>query len=439
MISFIVSGNGTINAVVNNRQYVIPRSHRNYERAKAALATGDPDIFTQAVDYQEIITRFATPKHRVEIIAGHVHLNGTRLHNVITERILALAADGWPWAPVGNFLENIQANPSYRSIQELYKFLEHRALPITENGHFLGYKSVTNDWRDKHTKTFDNRVGQVVKVPRNTVNDDFREGCSSGLHVGSIEYVKDFHGGEGHIIICRVNPRDVVSVPADSDCTKLRCCEYEVVGEYTGDLTGLVYTSQGNAVPPPSRNDPAQGVTIQPPSRADWAVGQDVTAVATYNQDTNEIDVDFVPIRPGDKVLIGGKVITAGDVLPGDERNALDDDNFDDGAEASDSSNIFVGSKVPEPSSEEINDEDDPEDDNFDEDDEDLDDDDYDDYDDDEDDDDGEDEDDDGEFVEDYDSGSEEITVETEIPVAEATDEPVTHEFQFNQEYGGSD
>lgn len=279
-ISYIVSGSGTINAFANGRQYVIPRSHKNYDKAKAALATNDADVFVRAVDYQERLQTFVPTGRKVEIRGNAVYLDGVALHNVVTDRILALQADGFPWGPVGSFLENIQQNPSYRAIQELYKFLEHRALPITDNGHFLAYKRVRANWTDDFSGTFDNSVGKTVSVPRNTVNDDAREGCSNGLHVGSIEYVKGFTGQKGdlgdsssHVIICRVNPRDVVSVPFDSNCTKLRCCEYTVIGEYTGDLEGLVYTSQGNAVPPPSRNDPAQAVTLAPPPReeGDWS------------------------------------------------------------------------------------------------------------------------------------------------------------------------
>jgi hypothetical protein len=272
-ISFIVSGSGTINAFANGRQYVIPRTHKNYQRAKEALKTNDADTFVRAVDYQERLNTFVPAGRKVEVRGGSVYLDGQELHNVVTERILALEAEGFPWGPVGNFLENVQQNPSYRAIQELYKFLEHRVLPITDNGHFLAYKAVRHDWTDKHSRTFDNSVGKVVRMPRNAVNDDAREGCSTGLHVGSIEYVNGFREPGDHVVICRVNPRDVVSVPFDAGCTKLRCCEYEVVGEYTGDLTELVYTSQGDAVPPPSRNDPTQGVTQAPPPRdaGGWA------------------------------------------------------------------------------------------------------------------------------------------------------------------------
>lgn len=336
MLSFIVSGNGTINAFANNRSYVIPRTHRNYERAKAALATKDPDTFVRAVDYVEAARSFAQaqPHRRVEIVNNQVIYNGRPLHNVITRRILELHADGWPWEPVGNFLDNVEHNPSYRAVQELYTFLEHRALPLTESGHFLAYKAVRPDWKDKHSGTFDNSVGQLVKVPRNTVNDDFREGCSNGLHVGSIEYVQGFKDPDDHVVICRVNPRDVVSVPLDAGCTKLRCCEYLVVGEYKGDLTGLVYTAQGEAVPPPSRNDPAQGVTQAPVPRDAEAwnnvVARDVPLIGCGGEPDADKAFDFT----ADDVGLGPK--DEYDDNEDDSEIDLEDSEIEDGSDLED-------------------------------------------------------------------------------------------------------
>jgi broad specificity phosphatase PhoE len=41
-------------------------------------------------------------------------------------------------------------------------------------------------------------------------------------------------------MICKIDPADVVSVPLDSEHQKVRCCKYEVVGEYDGDLIPAV-------------------------------------------------------------------------------------------------------------------------------------------------------------------------------------------------------
>jgi hypothetical protein len=137
-------------------------------------------------------------------------------------------------------------NPSMQSQKELYDFLEHEHLPITEDGHFLAYKAVRNDYKDKYRGTFDNSVGQVVKMQRAKVDDDRARGCSDGLHAGALNYVAGYGSVESgdRIVIVKINPRDVVSVPSDCNCEKLRTCRYEVVGEYQGELIKPLYSSE---------------------------------------------------------------------------------------------------------------------------------------------------------------------------------------------------
>jgi hypothetical protein len=69
----------------------------------------------------------------------------------------------------------------------------------------------------------------VVEMPRNFVNDDQNNTCSDGLHFCSQEYLGHF-GGE-RVMILKVNPRDVVSIPNDYNYSKGRASRYEIVGE----------------------------------------------------------------------------------------------------------------------------------------------------------------------------------------------------------------
>jgi hypothetical protein len=142
-------------------------------------------------------------------------------------------ADGLPVEPLVNFLKNLLANPSKRSIEELYKFLEHKNMPITDDGCFLGYKGVRDDYMDVHSGRFDNHPGKVHEMPRSKVDDDFRRGCSYGFHVGSLEYAT---GWGPRTVIVKVNPKDVVSVPEDCNWQKLRTAKYEVIDNYNGPL-----------------------------------------------------------------------------------------------------------------------------------------------------------------------------------------------------------
>jgi hypothetical protein len=121
------------------------------------------------------------------------------------------------------------SNPSKRAVDELYGFLEKNNLPITPDGHFLAYKKVRDDYTDVHSGTMDNGVGQIVEMERNEVDDNKDRTCSTGLHFCSQNYLNHF-GGE-RIVIVKINPRDVVSIPSDYNDSKGRACRYEVIGE----------------------------------------------------------------------------------------------------------------------------------------------------------------------------------------------------------------
>jgi hypothetical protein len=150
---------------------------------------------------------------------------------------------GLPFQPLVNFLNNIMENPSMQSQKELYDFLEPEHLPITEDGFFLAYKAVRSDFKDKYRGVFDNSVGQVCEMQRAKVDDDRGRGCSNGLHAGALNYVANYGSLEAgdRIVIVKINPKDVVSVPSDSNCEKLRTCRYEVVGQYEGELLKPLY------------------------------------------------------------------------------------------------------------------------------------------------------------------------------------------------------
>ena len=67
-----------------------------------------------------------------------------------------------------------------------------------------------------------------------TIDDDARVACSHGLHVGSSLTPWTF--ARGKVVIVKVNPKDVVSVPHDCNCQKLRTCAYTAVAEHIGTL-----------------------------------------------------------------------------------------------------------------------------------------------------------------------------------------------------------
>jgi hypothetical protein len=168
---------------------------------------------------------------------------------------------GLPFKPLVRFLGKLMANPSRRAVNELYKFLEHKNMPITPEGNFIAYKGVKSDFKDHYSGKFDNSVGQTLSMIRNRVCDDANIGCSYGFHAGSYEYAKGYSSGGGHLMRVEIDPTDVVSVPLDCDCQKLRTAKYKVValhetierplddgiyGEYDEELDSESYGWENN-------------------------------------------------------------------------------------------------------------------------------------------------------------------------------------------------
>ncbi len=241
-LSYIITGQG-ITAVVDGETMTITSDNPSYGQVLGAIKNGEEpwriaELFRAAL----AVKRYMQGAVEVDELLGEVTYNGEPVHNVVVDRILQFMSDGLPVDPLIKFLENLMLNPSARSRAQGYKFLEHKSLPITEDGCFLGYKSVTADFRDHHTGEYDNSVGAKPKMDRGGVDDDFRVACGTGFHIGSLEYGTTFAGAP-RVVVCKVNPKDIVSVPEDSECQKLRCCEYEVVAIYQGAINRPLVTA----------------------------------------------------------------------------------------------------------------------------------------------------------------------------------------------------
>ncbi len=234
---------GNLTLVLNNRTYQVLPDHINYKMILEALPSATADELLEIVDVEKAVSTFSDGL--VEIKNGKVMYEGEEVHGSISKRILEFMSKGLPLQPLVNFLNNLMENPSMQSQKELYDFLEHEHLPITEDGCFLAYKAVRSDFKDKYRGVFDNSVGQVVKMQRAKVDDDRARGCSDGLHAGALNYVAGYGSLENgdKIVIVKINPSDVVSVPSDCNCEKLRTCRYEVVGEYQGELLKPLYSA----------------------------------------------------------------------------------------------------------------------------------------------------------------------------------------------------
>ena len=128
-----------------------------------------------------------------------------------------------------NFIYRASLNPSEKSVSELYDFIISNNLLVTPAGTILLYKWVQDNYLDTHSKTFLNKPGMTLRMPREKVNANRNETCSNGLHLCSWKY-----GSFGtRLLLCELDPKNVVSIPSDYNQSKMRCHEYTVIMDIT--------------------------------------------------------------------------------------------------------------------------------------------------------------------------------------------------------------
>lgn len=265
-VAFLVTlNNVTLSA--NGRTIIVGKQYADFGGIVDALKRKDFDTAFSMADRATALTKQSNGEFEVK--NGVVFRNGLPIHNVVTERIIEFQNQGLPFDSLIKFLENLMQNPSARSVSELYKFLENRFMPITEDGHFLAYKAVDSDYRSITSgstvvkvstdggKTFTNQtgklpnnVGNILEVERNQVDDNAERTCSFGLHAGALEYAENFGGANSKMVIVKINPRDAVSVPIDHDAQKLRAARYEVIADFKGAINQPLVNSDGGAYDP---------------------------------------------------------------------------------------------------------------------------------------------------------------------------------------------
>ena len=222
----------SLTVVIDGKAHTMNHDHPAWQQAKSALQDQDWGRLSNLFEVDKAVEDYFDREAEIEVKDGNVHYQGEPIHNLVVERILSFMRKGLPFQPLVKFLGKLMENPSRRAVDELYSFLEHKNMPITPEGNFLSYKEVNHDFMDNYSGNFNNSVGQVLKMRRSGVCDDARHGCSSGFHAGSYDYAKGYASNGGNLMVVEINPADVVSVPYDCECQKLRTSEYKVVGHY---------------------------------------------------------------------------------------------------------------------------------------------------------------------------------------------------------------
>jgi hypothetical protein len=259
----------SLTAIVDGNQYTADSTHANWNMILDDIRNDDAESFINHIDIRRAFEDYTVGN--VKIIGGEVYYGTTRLGGVVVDRIFDFMSNNLPVEPIMLFVNKLFSNPSHRAVNELYRFLEHKNLPITSDGNFRAYKGLLSDFysitggnltlvsgKINAKGQIYNGVGETIECFRHQVDDNKDNTCSTGLHAGSLEYATGF--AQGKMVIVEINPADVVSIPSDCEGQKLRTYKYVVVEEYTAPLDNTyIKTNEFNNNPMPSGDSDESG------------------------------------------------------------------------------------------------------------------------------------------------------------------------------------
>ena len=259
MLSHIKDGQGHWTVTLNGQPHLFDPSHPHYTSLIQCVHAGDADEFVNLLNTGLQVENWS--EGDFEFRDGLLYFEDEQVAKDPTNRIVECLQQGFPHQFMMNYLTNLYDNVSERAVQESYKWSSHKGLPITEDGMLVGYKGVRHyagetiqgkngeikegDLVDIYTgNSFRNNVGDTASMKRRQVCDDHTQGCDSGLHVGTYDYACNWAGNTGVVVLVKFNPKDIVSVPSDCECQKMRVSSYEVISIAREQLEEPVYSDE---------------------------------------------------------------------------------------------------------------------------------------------------------------------------------------------------
>lgn len=256
MLTHIKSNDNRWTVILGGQPFQFDHTHPYYTGLVECVHVSDEEEFVYLFNTGDKIEDWS--EGDFEFRDGFLYFEDEQVASDPTNRIVEMIRQGFPHEPMLNYLTNLYDNVSERAVKESYKWSSHKGLPITDDGMLVGYKGVSvhrgqtinvkngelkdGDFVDRYTgKTFRNNVGDKCSMRRRQVCDDHTEGCASGLHVGTYQYACDWAGPTGAVVLVKFNPKDIVSVPSDCNCQKMRVSEYEVISIAREQLQEAVY------------------------------------------------------------------------------------------------------------------------------------------------------------------------------------------------------
>jgi hypothetical protein len=256
-VAATITDNG-VSFFLDGKSYVVNREHPGYDKIVAALRFKSYDEIPALMDVSVAMEHFfETSDPNFEVKSGIVYYKDKPFTDEVSEKVLSMTGAGMPSEPLVNFLKKLRKNPSAIAQRETLLFAVANGFLIHEDGDIIAYKAVREDYFDVHSGTVTNKpahlMGEeelaalpsttglgvtvevengitVVSMERGEVDDNREVTCSVGLHFAAHSYARSFTGGP-RMLVLKISPADVVSIPSDYANAKGRCARYEVIAE----------------------------------------------------------------------------------------------------------------------------------------------------------------------------------------------------------------
>ncbi|QLA10691.1 lysis inhibitor [Shewanella phage Thanatos-2] len=213
----------------SDKVYTVNSGHTKFNVILKALKDGNHALALELASVENHILRQVKFNSGLIIDGDKITYKGRLLRGGAASRIIddmMLGKDFSKWA---SFLSKLLENPEEKNIVRLFDFLVHKDIEICDDGHFYAWKYVRKDFTDCFTGTIDNSPGKSPRMPREEVCNDDNISCAPGLHVCALKYMEGINRHSYNIVLVKVHPRDVVSIPLDYNVDKIRTCGYHVM------------------------------------------------------------------------------------------------------------------------------------------------------------------------------------------------------------------
>src|SRR5690554_2247011 len=140
--------NDSISVTIKGTTHIVKRGDRNFDAVETALLKarlGDeaqwqviPNIISQGVALENWSRGYFQLKD------NFITFKGEKLPDNLNKRLLRMLEEGDDVGYLLRFHQRLQQNPSWRAVNQAYRFIANAGIPIGKDGCILAYKKVRN-------------------------------------------------------------------------------------------------------------------------------------------------------------------------------------------------------------------------------------------------------------------------------------------------------